>query len=173
MAARRLLILMLILLGVSTLAAALVPNPGGDDDGGEETSPEATGPIGAESEAGAGAGAGAKAKGDGKPKAGRAAERGKSLDAEIKLGGGKIPVVPIKVGDNLSLEIRSKRRGLLEIPALGRVEAVAPGTSAFFDVRGREPASYGIRFLGGEKIVARIEVERRRSDRKNADKEEG
>lgn len=169
MAARRLLILMLILLGVSTLAAALVPNPGGDDDGGEETSPEATGPIGAESEAGAGA----KAKGDGKPKAGRAAERGKSLDAEIKLGGGKIPVVPIKVGDNLSLEIRSKRRGLLEIPALGRVEAVAPGTSAFFDVRGREPASYGIRFLGGEKIVARIEVERRRSDRKNADKEEG
>ena len=152
MAARRLLILMLILLGVSTLAAALVPTPGGDDGENEDTEREETEPIGAETEGGAAA----------EPKAGKAEESGKSLDAEIKLGGGKIPVVPIKVGDNLSLEIRSKRRGLLEIPALGRVEAVAPGTSAFFDIRGREPASYGIRFLGGEKVVARVEVERRR-----------
>ncbi len=159
MAARRLLILMLILLGVSTLAAALVPTPGGDDGEDEETEREATGPIGAES----GSGAGAKAKADGQPAAGNARASGKSLDAEIKLGGGKIPVVPIKVGDNLSLEIRSKKRGLLEIPALGRVEAVAPGTSAFFDIRGREPASYGIRFLGRDQVVARIEIERRRS----------
>jgi hypothetical protein len=164
MAARRLLILMLILLGVSTLAAALVPTPGGDDGESEETERESTGAIGAETRPEGGAAA--------QPKAGKPRERGKSLDASIKLGGGKIPVVPIKVGDNLSLEIRSKRRGLLEIPALGRVEAIAPGTSAFFDIRGREPASYGIRFLGGEKVVARVEVERRRSARKREDEDE-
>ena len=164
MAARRLLILMLILLGVSTLAAALVPTPGGDDGEDEKTERESTGAIGAETRP--------EGRAAAQPKAGKPKARGKSLDASIKLGGGKIPVVPIKVGDNLSLEIRSKRRGLLEIPALGRVEAIAPGTSAFFDIRGREPASYGIRFLGGEKVVARVEVERRRSARKREDEDE-
>ena len=152
MAARRLLILMLILLGISTLAAALVPTPGGNNGGDEETATEAAEPIGAETRPGAEP----EQAGAGRPAS------GKQLDARIKVGGEKIPVVPIRVGDNLSLEIRSKRRGLLEIPALGRVESVAPGTPAFFDVRGREPESYGIRFLGGKKIVARIEVERRR-----------
>jgi hypothetical protein len=147
MAARRLVILMLILLGISTLAAALVPRPG--EDG--ETATEGA----------VGAGTGATETGPAGDAA-RAARGGKLLRAQIEIGAGEIPVVPIGVGDNLSLEIRSKRAGLLEIPALGRVEAVSPGTAAFFDVRGREPASYGIRFLGSDRVVARIEVEARR-----------
>jgi hypothetical protein len=149
MAARRLVILMLILLGISTLAAALVPRPDRGDD--EETATEGT--------VGAGTGTTAAAPAEGEPPT---ASRGKLLRARIGIGAGEIPVVPIKVGDNLSLEIRSKRAGLLEIPALGRVEAVSPGTPAFFDVRGREPASYGVRFLGGNRVVARIEVEPRK-----------
>lgn len=146
MAARRLLILMLVLLGVSTLAAALVPTPGREDEG-EETE-ATTAPATTEA-------APAKArKGDGP-----APEGGRHLQARIEVGGEKIPVVPVAVGDQLTLEIRSKHRGLLEIPALGRVEAVSPGTSAFFYLLARERVSYGIRFVGAEKVVARIEVE--------------
>jgi len=156
MAARRLVILMLILLGISTLAAALVPRP---DDGGEDDETAAEQPVGAGTETGP-ATPGREAA------ATPPARDGKLLRAEVAIGGDEIPVVPIRVGDNLSLEIRSKQRGLLEIPALGRVEAVAPGTPAFFDVRGREPASYGIRFLGRDRVVARIEVEARKPDSK-------
>lgn len=152
MAARRLVILMLILLGISTLAAALVPRPDERGDDGETAAEE---PVGAGTEA-------KSAATDRQSDATPPARDGKLLTAEIKIGGGEIPVVPIRVGDNLSLEIRSKRPGLLEIPALGRVEAVAPGTSAFFDVRGQEPASYGIRFLGRNRVVARIEVKDRK-----------
>lgn len=162
MAARRLLILMLVLLGISTLAAALLPTPGREEDGGEETAPSTTGEVGDEGRGPIGAET-SPAGGDAEGAVAARPSRGKTLRARIDLGDKRIPVVPIKVGDNLSLEIRSKRRGLLEIPALGRVEAVAPGTSAFFDVRGREPASYGIRFLGRDRVVARIEVKRRRS----------
>jgi hypothetical protein len=149
MAARRLVILMLILLGISTLAAALVPRP---DEGGEDE---------AATEGTVGAGTGAMETGPA-PNAAPARRDGKLLRARIEIGEDEIPVVPIRVGDNLSLEIRSKRAGLLEIPALGRVEAVSPGTAAFFDVRGREPASYGIRFLGSNRVVARIEVKARK-----------
>jgi len=146
MAARRLLIVMLILLGISTLAAALVPTPEERDS---ETEAEVTTAPTTKSAAPA-----ADEGAAGGPPAG-----GKRLVAMIEVGGDKIPVVPVAVGDQLTLEIRSKRRGLLEIPALGRVEAVAPGTSAFFYLLGRERASYGIRFLGEEQVVARIEVE--------------
>lgn len=134
MAVRRLLVVMLVLLGVSTLAAALVPPQSGQDDTGS-TASEQTVPA------------------DTLP-------RGKTLSAEIRVGGGKTPVVPVEVGDQLELTVRSERSDLLEIPGLGLVEAVAPGSPARFNVLALERGSYGIRFVERDHVVARIVVER-------------
>lgn len=139
MAARRLLIVMLVLLGVSTLAAALVPTPEPQED--EESTasqPTATEPR------------------DPLPK-------GEKLQAEIEVGGEKVPVVgsrdrPVAVGDQLALEVRCKCSDLVEIPALGLVQAVSPGTPARFDLLPASAGSYGIRLLDADTVAARIEV---------------
>jgi len=148
MAARRLIILMLILLGISTLAAALVPTPDRDREDTETTATTAGTDATATEEA-------APAPSD--------QPEGTQLQARIEIGAGKIPVVPVELGDALTLEVRSDRRGLVEIPALGRVEAVSPETPAFFYLLPRTEASYGIRFLGSDRVVARIEVEPRKT----------
>lgn len=136
MAARRLLIVMLILLGISTLAAALVPPQSARDEssGSTATAQTETTPT------------------DKLP-------NGKALSATIAVGGDQIPVVPVKLGDQLTLTVKSDRADLLEIPALGLVEAVAPGSPARFEVLAEERGSYGIRFVEADRVVARIEVE--------------
>ena len=138
MAARRLLIVMLILLGFATLAAALVPTrPVGD----QTTATTTTEPTETE--------------------APDLLPRGEGLAVGIEVGGEEVPVVPIKLGDQLELTIRSQRTDLLEIPALGLVEPVSPGTPARFNLLPRDAGSYGIRFIERDRVVARIEVEER------------
>lgn len=141
MAARRLLIIMLILLGISTLAAALVPTRSPNEGDSESTAAETTeaeipDPLPA---------------GDG-------------LVAKIEVGGKKTPVVPMKLGDQLSLTVRSRRSDLLEIPALGLVEPISPGTPVLFNILPENEGSYGIRMVEADRVVARIEVEKPKKD---------
>jgi hypothetical protein len=137
MAARRLLIVMLVLLGVSTLAAALVGNRPLGEEGtdstiaGEtetETIPTDTVPEG---------------------------PLLKPLAIDV---GGKVQVIPLEVGEQLTLIVRSKRTDQLEIPALGLLEPVAPNAPARFDILAERPANYGMRFVQANRVVARIEI---------------
>jgi hypothetical protein len=142
MAVRRLLIVMLILLGISTLAAALVPQrPNENTDSSEttETSETAT-------------------------SAGSATETAPSTDgrlvaARIFVGGKKVKVVPLALGDRLRLTVCSREvTGLLEIPRLGRFDPIAPGTPVLFDLLPEATGSYAIRFVEPDSLAARIEV---------------
>jgi hypothetical protein len=152
MAARRLLIVMLILLGLSTLAAALVP-PQALREGTSttstteetETTPPDTVPSGA------------------------------ALPQQrIKVGGRTVPVLscpaslrrarrckPIKVGDQLTLVVSSRKADQLEMPAFGLVDAVGRNEPARFELLFLSAGSYKIRFVSTGRIAARIEVEKR------------
>jgi hypothetical protein len=142
MAARRLLIVMLILLGLSTLAAALIPSNALRDEETATTTTEATQTQPAD----------------------RLPPGGLFLQS-VTVGGRRVPVVPIKIGDELRLTVRSKRADELEIPALGLVQAVAPSAPAHFDILADAKASYGIRFVDADKLAARVEVRKRAAKR--------
>jgi hypothetical protein len=137
MAARRLLIIMLVLLGISTLAAALVDTRSFREDGTgstiasetEPTLPEDTVPEGREL----------------KP-------------IVIVVSPEKVTVVPVKLGDQLPLLVRARKADLVEIPALGLLEPVAPNAPARFDVLATATGGYGVRLVNADRIVARIEV---------------
>lgn len=140
-AARRLLIVMLVLLGLSTLAAALVPTRS-ERDGTESTGSTASEPV--------------ETFPDPLPK-------GEPVRAGVKVDGKTIPVVPIGLGDQLTLLVCSRRTDLLEIPDIGRVEPVSPATPAYFNLLPEEPGSYAINFVSDERLAARIEVGAKRS----------
>ena len=80
MAARRLLIVMLVLLGISTLAAALVPR---------------NARLGQTSSTGTAT----RTKKEPNPDA--LTPKGRALSVAIDVGGPEVPVVPIRVGDQL------------------------------------------------------------------------
>lgn len=138
MAARRLLIVMLVLLGVSTLAAALAPPPPGDDEATTETEAKAEPPQGA----------------------GRLPS-GRLLRAEIEIGGRRKPLVPVRLGDQLALLVRSKRPGEVEITKLGLIESVDAFSPARFDILAEEVGTYAVRFADGERVAARVVVRSR------------
>jgi hypothetical protein len=138
MAARRLLIVMLVLLGLSTLAAALIPPKSDRDDSTTTTPTQATQSTPAAT-----------------------APQGGLFMKGIRVDGKRIPVVPIKVGDELLLTVRSRKPDQLEIPALGLVQAVAPNAPARFDILAEAKGSYGIRFVEADKLAARVEVKKR------------
>jgi hypothetical protein len=138
MAARRLLIVMLVLLGLSTLAAALVPpqaRRGGTAGETETTEIEPPSPEGRLPE-------------------------GRLLSAAIEIGGPRVPVVLVRVGDQLSLLVRSKRPGQVSIPAFGLIETVDPFSPARFDILAEEAGSYPIRLSEVRGAAGRIEVRR-------------
>jgi hypothetical protein len=150
MAARRLLIVMLVLLGLSTLAAALVPPQAlREDTTGSTSSTEQaeTAPT------------------DTVP-------RGRNLKFKLRVGGKTTPVVscpvakrragacePLKVGDQLTLVVSSRKADELEMPAFGLVDAVGPDEPARFEILVTSPGSYKIRFVSTGRIAGRIEVE--------------
>jgi len=135
MVARRLLIVLLVLLVASTVAGTLLPTPTDEETGGDETRGEPTVTEPTET----------------RP---TASER----QIEFKIAPGTIRVFEASVGEQLAVTIRSDESGLLEIPALGLVDAVAPGAPARFNLLPSEPGSFGVRFLEDERVVARIEV---------------
>jgi hypothetical protein len=85
---------------------------------------------------------------------------GERKTVAIKVGGKqKIQEVPIELGDRLELTICSPRSDLIEIPRLGLVEGLAPGSPARVDVLPPVVGTYGINFLSDGKLVARIRVD--------------
>lgn len=150
MAARRLLIVLLLLLGVSTLAAALVPPRSLRD----ETSSETTTTTERTDTAAA-------------PRS----PVGSHFPVTITVGGERVPVVacppakertarcePIRVGDRMTLTVRSLRPAQLEIPSFGLIGFAAPSAPAIFELVFDSAADYGIRFTDSGKIAARIQV---------------
>lgn len=138
MAARRLLIVMLVLLGLSTLAAAMVgTRPIGERGTGSTIASET------ETEA---------------PAPPDTVPAGRELPPVAIEVGGKVVAVPMRVGDQLALAVRSKGADQVEIPALGLLEPVAPAAPARFDLLAEAPGSYGVRLVAADRLVARIEV---------------
>jgi hypothetical protein len=148
MAARRLLIVMLVLLGLSTLAAALVPQHSLRD--GTTSGTTTTQPTQSTTTA--------------EPPPGR------SLEVQIAVGK-KVPVVadtlcdkrkrkcePLHVGDQLSLQVLSKRQTELEVPRFGLIGVASPNAPAFFQLLPQEPGTIGVIFTSSRQVAARIEV---------------
>jgi hypothetical protein len=137
MAARRLLILMLVLLAVSTLAAALVP-----PQAQREETTSTTGKPGKES------------------KRGRQARspRGRLVSEAIEVSRRDTDTIALRRGDQLALTVRSRRADQVEIPAFGRIEDVASGDPARFDLLFDRTGVFTVRLLEARRTVGRMEV---------------
>jgi hypothetical protein len=132
-AARRLLIVMLLLLGISTLGAALIPSERLERARTTSTTqqlPPDTLPS------------------------------GNLVLAKVRVAPGRLPVVGIKLGQQLLLRVSAKARDDVEIPRLGLTEAVDPVTPARFDLLPTEPGRYAIRLVHAGRTVGEIDVVR-------------
>ncbi len=134
-AARRLLIVMLILLGISTLAAALVPT--------REAGDETTGTTATDAET---------ATPD------RPSQGDLLAPVRIDVDDETLDVIRVELGDEVRLVIHGKRADLVEIPAIGIVEPVSPGSPARLHFLAPASGSYGVRLVEADRVVARIEV---------------
>jgi hypothetical protein len=147
MAARRLLIIMLVLLGISTLAAAMIDTSSFRDEGTSSTVTSET--------------TEASVPQDTVPE-------GRELKpVVIKVFRAPVTVVPVKLGDQLPLIVRSRKPDLVEIPALGLLEPVNSQAPARFDIFADAVADYGVRLLNADRVVGRIEVTARKPKEKS------
>lgn len=135
MAARRLLIVMLVLLGLSTLAAALIPqrslNGGGTNSTTRPTTtttPTRPAPV-------------------------------YIPPTKITVGGKRLPIVsPVRVGDQLTLLVRSRRPAQISIPEFGQLGFAAPNAPAHFELLAETPGTFGVLFASSGKVAAQIRV---------------
>ena len=134
MAARRLIFVLLVLLMISSFAAALVPieRSARDDESSSTTTTETT-------EAAA-------------PPAGE-------LKVRTIRAGEHPRTVRIRLGDQLQLAVAADALDEVEIPALGEIESVDPGSPALFDLLPLDPGRYSIRLVDADRVVGSIEVE--------------
>ena len=77
--------------------------------------------------------------------------------AAISVQASKPAKIPLEVGDQLDLEVTSKRPGQIEIPAFGELDNVEAAFPAHFDLLALEPGSFAVRLVG-QRTIARIEV---------------
>jgi hypothetical protein len=167
MTARRLVIVMLVLLGISALAAALVPTRESNDSTVGSTESTATETTGTGTTADTD---GAKAVRKTNQQADRDHPPGSRCEADhddpiltctITVGKGMFPVVPLELGEQLTLMVRSAVPGQVEIPGLGMVSNTSPEAPARFDLLPHQAADLGVRFVdlqGAGRLAARIEV---------------
>lgn len=144
MAARRLIIILLVLLGISTLLAAQLPDQTSEEDeqGSETTTATAT-----------------TAQGQTGTTPTAKVPRGEGTSATITVDPKKVSVVPVSLGDQLALTVKSAGEAdLVEIPALGLFDAVSPEAPATFDLFADRAGDYGIRLVEADRLVGRIEV---------------
>ena len=134
MAARRLLIVMLVLLGVSTLAAALIPQSPREDASTQSTTQATTTTAMPPSPV-------------------------YLPPTKITVGGKKLPIVsPVRVGDRLTLVVRSRVPAQIEIPEFGLLAFAAPDAPARFELLAETPGTFGILFATTGKVAAQIRV---------------
>jgi hypothetical protein len=143
MAARRLLILMLAVLAVSTLAAALLAPP---------PEPEQTTTTTGEAESGD----------TGKPRGGA----GRLIQAELNTSGRRPDRIRARAGDQLSLVVRSRTAGQIELPAFGLIDDVGRDDPARFDLLVERRGAFEVRIAGSGRVVGRIVVGRSPTDSK-------
>jgi hypothetical protein len=125
MAARRLLIIMLILLGISTLAAALIPQHALRRSGTTST----TGTTGTAP-----------------PTIAGTAPPAVPPTAVIVVGGRRLPVIPVHVGQRFTILASSRQPAELSIPAFGLVSFATPIAPARFELLTETRGTFGILF---------------------------
>lgn len=130
MAARRLIFVLIVMLMLSSFAAALVPVSNRDD---EDPSTATTAP---------------------EPAAGH----GKLVRARITADARKPKTIQIALGDQLALAVTATRAGEVEIPDLGELEDVEPGTPARFDLLPLASGTYDVRLVEPNRLLGRIVV---------------
>ena len=133
MAARRLLIVMLILLGISTLAAALAPTPNRSGTAARSTATTTREPP-------------------------EVPEGGKLVRATIDADARPPETVEVPLGDQLALQVRSRRPGEIEILGLGLIEDVARLAPARFDILARRPGRFELRRVDSRERVGVLMV---------------
>src|SRR4051794_4406242 len=109
MAARRLVVVMIVLLAISTLAAALIPPPQSSQRKRSQSPRRPPKPPPAP------------------PRTGTLVKA--RLDTAARTPG----EVRVEPGDELSLQVSAPRAGVVDIPAFGLLQAVAPLVPASFD----------------------------------------
>lgn len=129
MAARRLVIVMLVMLGIASLMAALAEPLEEDEDEPATTAPR---PVPAPS--------------------------GALVKARIEADQRPRSPIELRVGDQLELTVRSRRPDQVEIPAIGELRFVGPFAPARFDFLAWEEATYAVRLVEADRLIARIEV---------------
>jgi hypothetical protein len=137
MLGRRLLVVFAVLLGLTALATSLAPRPTARDGAG--TQPAATPtrtPVPERSES-----------------ASRRIERTISADA-----GRPRARVRARAGDVLSLTVRGDVLDGVQIPALGKLEPIEPGSPARFEMLLDTPGEYRVSLLDAKRAVGTIEV---------------
>jgi len=135
MAARRLLILMLVLLAVSTLAAALVPP---QDDEAPPTSTSTAGKAGS-------------GKGKAKPP-------GRLVSRTIRVAPNGFDRIPLVLGDQLALTVRSGVADQVSIPAFGVLEDITPVAPARFNLLPERTGVFEVRLVEARRVIGRIRV---------------
>lgn len=128
MAARRLIFVMIVLLLASSIAAALVPIPEGVRDQATTT----TAPT--------------------------ATLSGDLLEQTLRADAAKLRRIRTQVGDQLALTVTGSRHDLVEIAGLGRLEDLAPGSPARFNLLFEEPGTYTVRLVEVGRAIGQIEV---------------
>lgn len=136
MAARRLLIVLLILLAISTVGTLAIDPPREDEP---KTKTEPTPPP---------------------TELTKGPDAGRQLEAEIEVEGKNVKVLPIEVGDQLRLRVRSPRPDQVEIPSLGLVEPVSATGPAIFDLLLDRAGDYEVRLIDAGRVIGRLDVSR-------------
>jgi hypothetical protein len=135
MAARRLLIVLLVLIAVSTAAAALVPTREPRTGTGTETVTTRSEPERADD----------------------AAPSGRAFDVVV-VDDGKGGSIRLRVGDQVSLTVHSRRSDEVEIAGFGALEPAAPGAPARFDLIADRPGRFPVRLVDAKRQLATIFV---------------
>jgi hypothetical protein len=134
---RRLLVLFAVLLGLTALVTSLAPRPTVRPD---RADPAATTPAPTPSPGASG-------------QASRRIERTISADA-----GRPRARVRARAGDVLSLTVRGDVLDGVQIPALGKLEPIEPGSPARFEMLLDTPGEYRVSLLDAKRAVGTIEV---------------
>jgi hypothetical protein len=139
-----LLILMLAVLGVSTLAAALLAPPPEREQ--EETTTEEPAPSG------------------------ELRDAGRLIETHMSVSARRPDTVRVRPGDQLSLTVRSRTGGQIEVPAFGLVEDVGRADPARFDLLAERKGVFEVRLVGSGRVIGRIAVGRMDANGSSADK---
>jgi hypothetical protein len=134
---RRLLVLFAVLLGLTALATSLAPRPTGTRSGLLQSTPSPTAtPTPA-------------------PVEGATRRIEKTINADAGKPRGRVQA---RVGDILALTVRGDVLDGVEIPEVGKLEPIEPGSPARFEVLLERPGELRVSLVDAERLVGLVEV---------------